>query len=345
LPQALSPRRPTAHRHRCRRRTESRDCYAPDYFAGISRAIIIDTDPGQDDAVAILIALASPEELEVLAITTVAGNVPIDKVTTNALALVELAGRRDIPVYQGAVRPMVNRLVTAEYVHGPTGLDGANLSPPTLEVAPGHAVDRLVELVMGRSEQTTLCTLGPLTNVALALIKQPRIVEKIDQLVLMGGGFFEGGNTTPAAEFNMYVDPHAAHVVFTSGIPLVMMPLDVTHKALTTPERLNRFAAIGTAAGDSVAGMLGFYDRHDIEKYGMEGGPLHDPTVIAYLLSPDMFGGKSVAVEIETAPGPTQGMTLVDWWGVTGAEPNALVMNQIDADRFYDLLVELIARL
>lgn len=311
----------------------------------IERAIIIDTDPGQDDAVAILAALASPDELAVLAITTVAGNVPIDKVTTNALALVELSGRTDVPVYQGAVRPMVNRLVTAEHVHGPTGLDGANLPPPTLEAAPGHAVDRIVELVMERPEPTIICTLGPLTNVALALVKEPRVAGKIDQLVLMGGSFFEGGNTTPAAEFNIFVDPHAAHVVFTSGIPLVMMPLDVTHRALTTPERLRRFVELGTPAGDSVAGMLGFYDRYDIEKYGIEGGPLHDPTVIAYLLSPGMFGGREVAVEIETAPGPTQGMTVVDWWGVTGAEPNALVMNEIDSDRFYDLLVELIGRL
>lgn len=311
----------------------------------IERAIIIDTDPGQDDAVAILAALASPDELDVLAITTVAGNVPIDKVTTNALALVELSGRTDVPVYQGAVRPMVNRLVTAEHVHGPTGLDGADLPPPTLEAAPGHAVDRIVELVMERPEPTIICTLGPLTNVALALVKEPRVAGKIDQLVLMGGSFFEGGNTTPAAEFNIFVDPHAAHVVFTSGIPLVMMPLDLTHRALTTPERLRRFVELGTPAGDSVAGMLGFYDRYDIEKYGIEGGPLHDPTVIAYLLSPGMFGGREVAVEIETAPGPTQGMTVVDWWGVTGAEPNALVMNEIDSDRFYDLLVELIGRL
>lgn len=270
---------------------------------------------------------------------------PIDKVTTNALALVELANHPEVPVYRGAVRPMVNQLVTAEYVHGPTGLDGADLPPPRLEAAPGHAVDKIVELVMGRDDPTTICTLGPLTNVGLALVKEPRITEKVDQIVLMGGGFFEGGNTTPAAEFNIFVDPHAAHVVFTCGIPLVMMPLDVTHKALTTPDRLKLFSDLGTPAGDAVAGMLGFYDRHDIAKYGIEGGPLHDPTVIAYLLSPDMFLGKEAAVQIETAPGPTQGMTLVDWWEVTGDEPNALVMNEIDDDRFYSLLVELVGRL
>lgn len=294
---------------------------------------------------AILAALASPGELEVLAITTVAGNVPLDRTTTNALALVELARRDDVPVYRGSVRPMVNQLVTAEYVHGPTGLDGANLPPPETAPAPGHAVDRIVDLVSSRDEPLTVCTLGPLTNLGLALVMEPEIASGIDQIVMMGGGFFEGGNTTPAAEFNIYVDPHAAHVVFTSGIPIVMMPLDVTHRAITTPDRLRRFEDLGTPAGDAVAGMLGFFDRYDSDKYGMEGGPLHDPTVIAYLLRPDLFAGKEVPVEIETAPGPTQGMTLVDWWGVTGATPNALVMNQIDDDAYYDLLVDLIARL
>jgi purine nucleosidase len=281
----------------------------------------------------------------VLAITTVAGNVPIELTLANALALVELADRSEVPVYRGSPRPMVNELVTAEYVHGPTGLDGADLPPPRLDARPGHAVDHLVELLTSHPEPVTVCTLGPLTNIALALVKEPGIVAHIEKLVMMGGGYFEGGNTTPAAEFNVFVDPHAAHVVFTSGIPIVMMPLDVTHRALTTPERLQRFHDLGTPAGDAVAGMLGFYDRFDKRKYGLEGGPLHDPTVIAYLLSPDLFRGKEVSVEIETAPGPTQGMTVVDWWGVTGHAPNALVMNEIDDDGYYDLLVERIGRL
>jgi purine nucleosidase len=308
------------------------------------RPIIIDTDPGQDDAVALLTALASPEELEVVAVTAVAGNVPLDLTVTNALTLVELAGRPEVPVYRGSVRPMVNPLVTAEYVHGPTGLDGANLPPPTLQPGNGHAVDRIIEIASER-EIVTLCTLGPLTNIALALVREPEIVSGIDELVMMGGGFFEGGNTTPAAEFNVFVDPHAAHVVLTSGIPITMMPLDVTHRALTTPERLQRFRDLGTPAGAAVAGMLDFYDRWDMEKYGMPGGPLHDPTVIAYLLQPAMFRGKEVHVEVVTAPGPTQGMTVLDWWGVTDAEPNATVMRDIDADAYFDLLVERIGRL
>jgi len=316
-----------------------------EYSAEIARPIIIDTDPGQDDAVGLLLALASPEELEVIAITAVAGNVPLDLTVANCLALVELANRPEVPVYRGSIRPMVKDLVTAEYVHGPTGLDGANLPPPTTQEGQGHAVDRIIDLLMTRDEQTTICVFGPLTNIGLALVREPQIASRIDEIVLMGGGFFEGGNTTPVAEFNIYVDPHAAHVVFSSGIPIVMMPLDVTHKALTTQERLERFRTIGTPAGDAVAGMLGFFDRWDKKKYQWAGAPLHDPTVIAYLLSPELFSGRKVHVEIETAPGPTQGMTVVDWWAVTDNPPNAVVMNEIDDAGFFDLLVERIARL
>lgn len=294
---------------------------------------------------AILTALASPDDLDVLAITAVAGNVPLDLTVRNSLILVELAGRKDVPVYRGSVRPMVKELVTAEYVHGPTGLDGADLPLPTLEESPGHAVDRIVELVNSSNRPVTLCTLGPMTNLALALVRDPGIAGHIEQVVMMGGGFFEGGNTTPAAEFNIYVDPHAAHVVFTSGIPIVMMPLDVTHKALITPNRLEQFSALGTAAGDAVAGMLGFYDRWDIEKYGLPGGPLHDPTVTAYLLKPELFEGREVPVEIDIAPGLTLGMTVIDWWGVTDVPPNAFVMNDIDTDGFFDLLLERVGRL
>lgn len=270
---------------------------------------------------------------------------PVERTLVNALSIVELAGRGDVPVYKGAVRPLVNELITAEYVHGPTGLDGADLPPPTLKEARGHASDFLVETLRSATPPVTLCTLGPLTNIALALVKEPGIAGNVDRVVMMGGGFAEGGNRTPAAEFNILVDPHAAHVVFTSGIPIVMMPLDVTHQAISTPDRVGRFADLGTAAGAAVAGMLGYFERYDRARYGTDGGPLHDPTVIAYLLAPDMFEGKDVFVEIETAPGPTQGMTIVDWWGVTGREPNAFVVNRLDADRYYDLLVERVGRL
>ncbi len=275
-----------------------------------------------------------------------AGNVPLDQTVINCLAVVELAGRPEVPVYRGSAQPMEKKLVTAEYVHGPTGLDGANLPAPIITEGEGHAVDRIIEILMERGdEEVTVCTLGPMSNIGMALEREPRIVDKILELVCMGGGFFEGGNTTPTAEFNIFVDPHAAELVFHSGVPIVMMPLDVTHKALTTPERLERFRSLGTPVGDAVAGMLDFYDRWDIEKYGIPGGPLHDPTVISYLLEPEMLSGREVNVEVDTRPGPTEGMTIIDWWGVSDAEPNALVMRDIDSDRYYDLLVERLGRL
>jgi purine nucleosidase len=257
-----------------------------------------------------------------------------------------LASRPEIKVYAGAVRPLLRPLVTAEYVHGQTGLDGPVWPDPKMPLQKQHAVDFMIETLMTHEAGTiTLCVLGPMTNIALALIREPRIASRIKRIVAMGGGFFEGGNTTPAAEFNIYVDPHAAHVVFTSGIPIVMMSLDVTHKALTNPERLQRFRDLGTPTGDAVAGMLSFYNRWDEEKYGLDGGPLHDPTVIAYLLRPELFEGRTVNVEVETAPGPTHGMTVVDWWGVTEGEPNAFVANEIDDTGFFDLVVSLIGRL
>lgn len=310
----------------------------------MARRIIIDTDPGQDDAVAILLALASPEELDIVGITAVAGNVPLELTSRNCLMLTELAGRSDVPVYAGCDRPTVRPLITAEYVHGKSGIDGSDLPEPRTRLASGHAVDFLIDAVMS-SKATTVCTLGPLTNVAVALETEPDIAARIDQLVLMGGGFFEGGNTTPAAEFNIYVDPEAAATVFTSGIPLVMMPLDVTHKALTSPARLEAFRALGNPAGKSVAGMLEFMERFDMDRYGIGGGPVHDPCVIAYLLDPGLFSGRDCFVAIETESELTMGMTVVDWWRLTDHEPNCLVINDIDNDGFFRLLTDRIGRL
>ncbi len=310
-----------------------------------TRPIVIDTDPGQDDAVALLLALASPE-LEVLAVTAVAGNVPLHLTERNARMICELAGRPDVPVYAGCARPMVRPLVTAEYVHGASGIDGADLPEPTVQLADGHAVDALVDLLRSAGpEGITLCALGPLTNLALAIVKEPSITAGIRQVVMMGGGFFEGGNRTPAAEFNVYVDPHAAHVVLDAGVDVVMLPLDVTHQALVTPPRLARFRELGTPVGDAVAGMLEFFERFDVDKYGSEGGPLHDPCVIAYLLRPDLFEGRRCHVAIETGSERTMGMTVVDWWGVTGVAPTALVANRVDANGLFDLIVERLARL
>ena len=311
----------------------------------MARKIIIDTDPGQDDAVAILLALSSPE-LDVVGITAVAGNVPLALTEKNARKICELAGRPDMRVYAGAVRPLMRPLVTAEYVHGKTGLDGPDLPEPAMPLQAQHGVDFIIDTVKANPDGAiTLCPLGPLTNVALALIRAPEIAPKIKEIVLMGGGFFEGGNVTPAAEFNIYVDPHAADVVLNSGIPIVIMPLDVTHKALTSRARVERFRKMGTKVGDATAALLDFFERFDEQKYGTDGGPLHDPCVIAYLIKPDLFQGRHCNVTVETQSELTMGMTVIDWWHVTGREANATVMREIDHEGFFALLTERLATL
>lgn len=310
------------------------------------RKIIIDTDPGQDDAVAILLALASPDEIEVLGLTCVAGNVPLPLTTRNARIVCELAGRPDMPIYAGCDRPLGRDLVTAEHVHGKTGLDGPTLPEPAMPLAEGHAVDFIIEQLRAHAPRTvTLCPLGPLTNIATALQKAPDIADRIAEIVLMGGGYFEGGNITPTAEFNIYVDPQAADIVFKSGAPIVVMPLDVTHKALVTQPRNDAFRALGTPAGIAVAQMTDFFERFDKEKYGSAGAPLHDPCVTAYLINPDLFTGRHINVEIETTSELTMGMTVADWWRVTDRPANAMFMGDIDADGFFSLLTERLARL
>ncbi|MFZ2102557.1 MAG: nucleoside hydrolase [Oricola sp.] len=309
------------------------------------RAIIIDTDPGQDDALAILLALASPE-LDVLGITAVAGNVPLALTEKNARKICELAGRPETKVFAGAAQPLQRKLVTAEYVHGKTGLDGPDLPEPTMALQPQHGADFIVETLRQRaSGAVTLCTLGPLTNIALALAKAPEIAPKIREIVMMGGGFFEGGNVTPAAEFNIYVDPHAAAAVFKAGVPLVLIPLDCTHKALTTHARVDAMRAHGTKVTVAAAALIDFFERFDEDKYGTDGGPLHDPCVIAWLLKPDLFSGRDCNVEIETGSELTMGMTVVDWWGVTRRAKNAHVLRDVDADGFFALLTSRIATL
>ena len=310
------------------------------------RKIIIDTDPGQDDAVAILLALASPEDIEVIGITAVAGNVPLPLTQKNARIICELAGKTDTPVYAGCDRPLAHTLVTAEHVHGKTGLDGPNLPDPQMPLTDGHAVDYIIETLRRAPAGTiTLCPIGPLTNIATAFQKAPDIIEKVQEIILMGGAYFEVGNITPAAEFNIYVDPEAAEIVFKSGAPIVVMPLDVTHKALVTKARNDAFRNIGTPVGEAVAQMTEFFERFDKEKYGSEGAPLHDPCVTAYLIRPDLFKGRHVNVEIETHSTLTRGMTVADWWNVTDRPANALFIGDVDADGFFALLTERLARL
>ena len=310
-----------------------------------ARKIIIDTDPSQDDAVAILLALASPE-LDVLGLTAVAGNVPLALTQKNARKICELAGKPETRVFAGAVRPLARALVTAEHVHGRTGLDGPDLPEPAMPLEAQYAVDFIVETLMAEpAGSVTLCPLGPLTNIALAMIREPAIVPRIREIVLMGGGYFEQGNVTPSAEFNIYVDPQAADLVFRAGAPIVMMPLDVTHQALTTQARVDAFRAMGTRVGIATAQLLDFFERYDEEKYGTDGGPLHDPCVIAYLLRPELFSGRHCNVAVETVSELTMGATVVDWWGITDRPKNALVMRDIDADGFFALLTDRLARL
>lgn len=310
------------------------------------RRIIIDTDPGQDDAVAILLALASPEELDVAGIVAVAGNVPLAHTERNARRIVELAGRRDVPVHAGCARPMARALVTAEHVHGRTGLDGVDLPEPDLPLQARHGVDFIIETLLDAAAgSVTLVALGPLTDIAMALVKAPQIVPHVREIVLMGGAYFEVGNITPTAEFNIFVDPEAADVVLASGIPVVMAPLDLTHRMLATRARLDRIAALGNRAGETVAGLLAFSERFDLAKYGGLGAPLHDPCTIAWLLKPELFSGRMINVSIETQGRLTLGMTVADWWQITDRPRNVHFLREGDADGFFDLLTTRLARL
>ena len=312
----------------------------------MARKIIIDTDPGQDDAVAILLALASPEEVEVLGITAVAGNVPLDLTQKNARIVCELAGKPETRVFAGCEAPLQRPLVTAEHVHGKTGLDGPQMEEPTMPLETQHAVDFIIETLRGEEAGTvTLCPLGPLTNIASALTRAPNLAEKVQEIVLMGGAYFEVGNITPAAEFNIYVDPEAADIVFKSGIPITVMPLDVTHKALTTAPRVQAFRDLGSKVGEMVAAWTDFFERFDKEKYGSEGAPLHDPCVIAYLIEPELFSGRHINVTVETGSDLTLGMTVADWWRVTDRPANATFMGDVDAEGFFRLLTDRLARL
>ena len=310
------------------------------------RKIIIDTDPGQDDAVAILLALGSPQEIDLLGITCVAGNVPLALTQTNARRVCEVAGRSDVAVHAGRAAPLRRPLVTAEHVHGKTGLDGPELWEPTMPLAEINGVDFIIDTLRREPAGTvTLCPLGPLSNIAAAFEQAPDIVERVQEIVLMGGAYFEVGNITPAAEFNIYVDPEAAEIVLTSGVPVTMMPLDVTHKALATRTRIEAIRALDTRVGHFTAEMLDFFERFDVEKYGSEGGPLHDPCVIAYLIQPELFSGSRINVMVETSSDLTLGMTVADWWGVTDRAANALFIGDVDSDGFFALITERLGRL
>ena len=296
--------------------------------------VVIDCDPGVDDAVALLWALAAP--LDVRAVTAVAGNVALAATAANARRIVALAGRAEVPVHAGCPRPLVERLATAAHVHGESGLDGAELPSPENPLAVGHAVDRLAALA-GAREPLTLCALGPLTNLAVALIKEPEFAAGLERIVLMGGTI-GGGNVTPSAEFNFYVDPHAAKVVFESGVPIVMVGLDVTAQLRATAARLERLRSIDGACGRAVAGMLGRYAAR-----AADGGALHDPLAVGYLLAPELFAGEAAFVEIVTE-GPCRGRSVVDFDGRTAHAPNARVLTRVDADAAFAQLCAALER-
>jgi len=298
----------------------------------VSRPLIVDTDPGIDDALAILLACASPE-LELRALTTVAGNVPLARVTENALKLLELGGKAGIPVYPGSDAPLARKPVVAQ-VHGTSGMDGADLPAPRAKPEPGHAVDYLVETLSAAAPKSvTLAAIGPLTNVAAALEQAPEIGAALAELVIMGGATPKiGGNMSPHAEFNIFVDPEAAAIVFASGLPITLVPLDLSHQMLASLARIERFAAIGGPVGRSVAGMLRHFHDGD--------GHLHDPLTIAWLLRPDLFAGRRANIRIETS-GPRDGETVFDW----REDGNCRVLLEGKDEGFFDLLIERLSRL
>ncbi|MBC2677783.1 MULTISPECIES: nucleoside hydrolase [Pseudomonas] len=308
--------------------------------------LIIDTDPGADDVVALLLALASPEEINVRALTTVAGNVRLDKTSRNARLAREWAGREDVPVYAGAPKPLVREPIYAANVHGEEGVPGIAVHEPSKGLAQGNAVQYLIDTLSNAEPHSiTLAMLGPQTNLALALIQAPGITQGIKEVIVMGGAHFNGGNITPVAEFNLFADPHAAQVVLASGVKLTYVPLDVTHKVLTSPARLQQLAALQNKAGPRVVDILQAYVKADMEHYGLPGGPVHDASVIAYLLAPELFSGRKVNLTIDSREGPSFGQTVADWYGTLEQPANVFWVNEGNAQGFFDLLTQRLQRL
>ena len=306
--------------------------------------LIIDCDPGQDDAINLFMACAARDAFDILGITTVAGNVGLDKTTRNARILCEIAGHTNIPVHAGCDAPLHYPLATAEEVHGQDGLDGVDIYEPAMPVQEQHAVDFIIETLRQSPAPVTLVPTGPLTNISEVLTRAPDVKTKIKEIVLMGGAMREGGNITPSAEFNIYVDPHAAKIVWESGVPIVAFGLDVTHKVLTSQDVLTRVKALGNPVADAAYAIMRDYARFDSAKYGTDGGPLHDPCTIAYLIKPELFAMKTCNVQVEADSPLTRGHTAVDFWHTTDAPKNTRWAYDVDRDGFFDLLIALSGR-
>jgi purine nucleosidase len=310
------------------------------------RPVILDCDPGIDDAISLLVAMASPDEFNILGITTVAGNVDVETGTTNACGIRELAKRNDIPIYAGCPRPLVNEPVFAEHIHGDTGLGGCRLPAAKASVGDRHAVDFIIDTLSNADDNSvTLVPTGPLTNIAVALIKTPAIASKIREIVLMGGARREGGNITASAEFNMKADPHAAHVVMKCGRPIIAIGLDATTQFRCSPARMKLLDQLDSPVGHAAAEMLGYVNQVYADYYGEEGAALHDPCTIAYLLAPHLFKSRPCLMEIEISSQLTSGHTAIDLRGKSGRPDNALWVDGLDPDAVFSLIIERLRRL
>jgi pyrimidine-specific ribonucleoside hydrolase len=309
---------------------------------GQARPVILDCDPGHDDALAILLALASPG-LHVLGITTVGGNAGLDRTTRNALRVLTLLGRTDVPVAAGAARPLVREPLVQPRFHGESGLDGADLPEPAVGPREETAVELLAELVRASAGPVTLVPTGPLTNIALFLRACPGLHDRIGAISLMGGSIGEG-NTTPSAEFNIWQDPEAAAIVFDSGIPVLMAGLDVTHRLLVLPPDVARLERLGTRTGQVFADLMRFFAIHHRNRYGWDGPPVHDAVAVIRLIAPDLVTSRPLRIDVETGAGLTSGRTVADVEGITGQPPNADVGVDLDRDRCIDLIVDAVAR-
>ncbi len=293
----------------------------------------------------LFLAFASPRELNILGVCAVAGNVPLDKTQRNICILSDIVGNEKVPMFAGCDKPLKNAGLTAEHVHGREGIDGIDIFKPRTKLEDKGAVEFIVDtLLSAADDEITIVPTGPLTNIASAILREPKILPKIREIVLMGGAMKEGGNITPSAEFNIFVDPHAAKIVFECGRPIAAFGLDVTHQVFTSPSVLERIAGLDNPVAKASYGMLSFFGRYDAQKYGAQGAPLHDPCTIAYLLQPELFELKPCNVRVETNSELTMGHTAVDFWGVTGLPANVEWAHSVDRDGFFDLLIERLSR-